>query len=143
MKVWITHKDAQRFETGSDLPVSVLMEPPDSSAPGPRGESPKHLFLQSVAACSGIDVVQILEKMRSPVPKGFRIEVEAPVTEEHPKVFTAFALTYLFEGEGDPAKLIRAIELSQEKYCGISAMFRRIAPLSWRALLNGVEIAKG
>ncbi len=143
MKVWITHKEGARFETGSDMPVRVLMDSPESPAPGPRGESPKHLFLQSVAGCTGMDVVAILEKMRVPVPKVFRIEVEAPLTEEHPKVFTAFAMTYLFEGETDPQKLIRAVELSQTKYCGISAMFRKMAPLSWRVVLNGVEIAKG
>ncbi len=143
MKVWITHKEGTRFETGSELPVRVLVEPPDSALPGPRGESPKHLFLQSVAGCTGIDVVAILEKMRVPIPQGFRIEVEAPLTEEHPKVFTAFAMTYIFEGETDPQKLIRAVELSQTKYCGISAMFRKIAPLSWRVILNGTEIAKG
>lgn len=144
MKVWITHKEAMRFETGSDLPVSILMESAEpAKAEGPRGETPKHLFLQSVAGCTGIDVVMVLDKMRAPVPRGFRVEVEAPLTEEHPKVFSSFSLTYLFEGEADPDKLVRAVKLSQEKYCGISAMFRRIAPLSWRAVLNGVEIARG
>lgn len=143
MRVWIAHKDGSCFETGSDLPVRVLMDSPESSLPGPRGESPKHLFLQSVAGCTGMDVVAILDKMRVPIPQVFRIEVEAPLTEEHPKVFTAFAMTYILEGETDPQKLIRAVELSQTKYCGISAMFRKIAPLSWRLILNGVEIAKG
>ena len=144
MKVWITHKGSTRFETGSDLPVSVLMESAEPAVPeGPRGETPKHLFLQSVAGCTGLDVILILEKMRAPLPRNFRIEVEAPLTEEHPKVFTSFELTYLVEGELDADKFIRAVTLSQEKYCGISAMFRKIAPLSWRVLLNGKEIAMG
>ncbi|HSA33015.1 MAG TPA: OsmC family protein [bacterium] len=144
MKVWITHKEAMRFETGSDMPVTVRMSDPAGLSAGEAcGETPKHLFLQSVAGCTGIDVVMVLDKMRVPVPQGFRIEVEAPLTEEHPKVFSSFSLTYLFEGEADPEKIVRAVKLSQEKYCGISAMFRRIAPLSWRVMLNGVEIARG
>ncbi len=144
MKVWLTHREGVSFETGSDLPVKVLVtDPAGLAANAACGETPKHLFLQSVAGCTGIDVIAILEKMRAPVPELFRIEVEAPLTDEHPKVFTAFEITYLFEGTGDPDKLVRAITLSQEKYCGISAMFRKIAPLSWRALLNGAEIARG
>jgi len=144
MLVWITHKEGMRFETGSDIAVSVPMASPEYRPNGaPVAETPKHLFLQSVAGCTGLDVVAILEKMRVAIPASFRIEVEAPLSEEHPKVFTAFVLTYLVDGDIESEKLIRAVTLSQEKYCGISAMFRKIAPLSWRVVLNGKEIAQG
>lgn len=144
MLVWITHKKDGLFETGSDIAVSVPMAGPEYQVDGrPVAETPKHLFLQSVAGCTGLDVVAIMNKMRVPLPESFRIEVEAPLSEEHPKVFTAFAITYLVDGGIEAEKLIRAVTLSQEKYCGISAMFRKIAPLSWRVMLNGQKIAQG
>ncbi len=144
MLVWITHKKGMLFETGSDIAVTVPLASPEYQVEGrPVAETPKHLLLQSVAGCTGLDVVAILEKMRVPLPANFRIEVEAPLSGEHPKVFTAFALTYLVDGDIEAEKLIRAVTLSQEKYCGISAMFRKIAPLSWRVVLNGKEIAQG
>jgi putative redox protein len=90
-----------------------------------EGFNPKAMLLSSLAGCSGIDVVDILKKMRVEL-LALEIEVEAEQTEEHPKVFKDIHIRYL--AKTDPSnrdKLVRAIELSLNKYCGVAAMLRK------------------
>jgi putative redox protein len=95
---------------------------------GPR---PKALLLSGLIGCTGMDVVSILGKMKV---EGFGLEIaaEADTTDDHPVVFSAIRLVYLFSGRDLPReKIARAVSLSQDKYCGVSAMLRRVAPLTW------------
>ena len=86
------------------------------------GFSPKALLLSGLAGCSGIDVVDILKKMKVHFTK-FDITAEADQTEEHPKVFTDIHITYQIDAAPDEeVKVKRAIDLSLEKYCGVAAM---------------------
>ena len=90
-----------------------------------EGPRPKELMLASLAGCTGMDVVSILKKMRVELEQ-FDIEVDAQLTEEHPKHYTAMHITYSFRGQDlDMEKLKKAIELSQERYCGVSAAYRK------------------
>lgn len=100
---------------------------------GPR---PKGLLLSALGGCTGMDVVSILAKMRVPL-EGFRVEVEAPLTDEHPRVYSAVHLRYVFRGRDLPMdKLERAVQLSQERYCGVSAMLAKAAPVTHEILLE-------
>ena len=101
-----------------------------------NGHGPKALLLSAVAACSGIDVVDILTKMRIEF-SDFTIEVEAEQTEEHPKVFKEIHIVYKLKT--DPAhedKIKKAIDLSLEKYCGVSAMLRKNSPIDYSIVIN-------
>lgn len=90
-----------------------------------EGARPKELMLASLAGCTGMDVVSILKKMRVE-PAYFNIRVEAEMTEEHPKHYTAMHIIYEFKGENlDIEKLQKAIDLSQERYCGVSFAYRK------------------
>ncbi len=96
-----------------------------------RGPRPKPLLLAALAGCTGMDVVSILEKMRVQTD-GFRLETEASLSDEHPKVYTDIKLVYIFKGKDLPMdKLQKAVELSQEKYCGVSAMLKQATRLSF------------
>lgn len=96
-----------------------------------RGPRPKPLLLAALAGCTGMDVVSILEKMRVQTD-GFRLETEASLSDEHPKVYTDIKLVYIFKGKDLPMdKLQKAVELSQEKYCGVSAMLKPVTRLSY------------
>lgn len=80
---------------------------------------PMGALLVAAAACSGADVVSILEKMRVTLRR-FQLRVEGTRQEEHPRRYTAISLTYALDGEDlDEAKARRAIELSQERYCSV------------------------
>lgn len=100
---------------------------------GPR---PKELLLSALAGCTGMDVVSILKKMKVE-PEYFNIRIEANLTEEHPKVYSKMHIIYEFKGEGlEKEKLQKAIKLSQENYCGVSAMFRKAMEISYEIMLN-------
>jgi len=86
--------------------------------------APMELLLISLGGCTGMDVLSILEKMRQPV-QDFRVELEAEHAPEHPKVYTRIRLLYVVKGDVEPRKLERAIELSQERYCPVTAMLRQ------------------
>ncbi len=95
------------------------------------GPSPKQLLLSSLAACTGMDVVALLEKMRVPFT-GLEIDIDADLTREHPKVYTEIRLKYLIFGENlNREKVEKAVRLSQEKYCGVSAMLRKNSPIDY------------
>ncbi len=101
---------------------------------GGTGPSPMETVLLALGGCTGMDVISILQKMRAPL-QGLEISITADRADEHPRVFTRIALDYVFVGAGlRPDQVGRAVELSQTRYCSVSAMLRRAAELtySWR-----------
>lgn len=114
----------------NEAPEAVaIMDAPEVVGGENRGFRPKELLLNGLAGCTGMDVLSILRKMRCE-PEAFRVEVSAQETEEHPKVFTAFHIRYIVSGDVPTDKLEKAISLSQERYCGVSTMYRRFADVS-------------
>lgn len=96
-----------------------------------KGARPKELMLAALAGCTGMDVVSILKKMRTELTY-FNVKVEADMTEEHPKHYTKMHLTYEFGGNNlNTDNLKKAIELSQEKYCGVSFMYRKSMDITY------------
>jgi len=97
-----------------------------------HGYSPKALLLAGLAGCSGIDVVDILKKMRMDFSH-FQIEVKAAQTEHNPKVYTDIYVTYSIKTDKkNEQKIRKAIDLSLEKYCGVSAMLRKTSPIHYQ-----------
>jgi putative redox protein len=89
------------------------------------GFGPKSLLLSGLAGCSGIDVVDILKKMRLKF-SDFSIEVKAAQTEENPKVYKDIYMTFKMKtAAANEERVKKAIELSLEKYCGVAAMLRK------------------
>ena len=96
-----------------------------------NGFGPKALLLSAVAGCSGIDVVDILQKMRVEFT-GLEIDVAAEQTQEHPKVYKDIYITYkLHTSPENEEKVRKAIDLSLEKYCGVSAMLKKNSPIHY------------
>ncbi len=101
-----------------------------------NGYGPKALLLAGLAGCSGVDVVDILEKMRVEF-SDFEIETEAVLTEDHPKVFKEISITYLLKTDAvNEDKVKKAIDLSLEKYCGVSAMLRKNSPIGYNLIIK-------
>ena len=95
------------------------------------GHGPKALLLSGLAGCSGIDVVDILEKMRVPFTD-FSMETEAAVADDHPKVFTSVIIRYRLRTDPvNEEKVKKAIDLSLEKYCGVAAMLKKNSPVTY------------
>jgi putative redox protein len=90
-----------------------------------EGFGSKALLLSAVAACSGIDIVEILQKMRIEF-SDFEIETHADQTDKHPRVFKEIFITYKMKTDKkNTEKVKKAVSLSLEKYCGVSAMLRK------------------
>lgn len=135
MEATVTWTSGMAFEAeqeGQRIPIDV--PGPDGTS---RGVRPKGLLLAGLGGCTSMDVVSILEKMRVPF-EGLAVEVSADQSEDHPKVFTAIRVTYRFKGRDLPMdKLERAVQLSQEKYCGVSAMLGKTAAITTEIVVEG------
>lgn len=130
MKTVTTWKVKHEFESRHDQNIIQL----DGSKE--NGFSPKALLLSGLAGCSGIDVVDILEKMRVEF-SAFTIDTEAEQTEEHPKVFKEILITYrLKTASKNEDKVRKAIELSLERYCGVSAMLKKNSPVNYKLVIE-------
>ena len=98
------------------------------------GTRPKVLMLTSLAGCTGLDVVNILNKMRVNF-SFFSINVEGHLTETEPKIYDDVVVNYTIKVEKeDEEKVLKAVTLSQEKYCGVSKMFQAFAKLSYKII---------
>jgi putative redox protein len=101
------------------------------------GASPKRLMLASLAGCTGMDIVSILNKMKVTF-SDFSIDIEAALTEEHPKIYNRVKITYKIKiATVDQSKMEKAVSLSQDKYCGVSAMFKAFAELETEIIYLG------
>jgi putative redox protein len=101
-----------------------------------RGPRPKGLLLVALAGCTGMDVVSLLNKMRV-AWQDFRLEVSGDLSDQHPKVYDAIRLDYIFSGDAlDREKIEKAVALSQEKYCGVYTMLSKAAVIHTQILLN-------
>jgi putative redox protein len=130
MKVVSYWKKEEEFESRQDNNTIQL----DGNRQ--NGFSPKALLLAGLAACSGIDVVSILEKMRVGF-SNLEIETTTEQTTEHPKVFKEILITYRIKTDtGNEDKVRKAIELSLDKYCGVSAMLRKNSDIKYELIIN-------
>ncbi len=92
---------------------------------------PKALMLVALAGCTAMDVVALFRKMKVDF-SGLKINVEAELSEEHPKIYTKVRMIYFVKSnEVHRQSIEKAINLSQEKYCGVGAMFKKFAELTY------------
>lgn len=125
-KITTNWKGNMLFDSDNPSGHHVLMDT-DVEGKAREGLSPKALMLSSLAGCSGLDVVSILDKMKID-NYDLKMEVEGLLTDEHPKYYHTVILDYHFTGTDlNQEKINRAVQLSIEKYCGVMEMFRRFA----------------
>jgi putative redox protein len=117
------------FETEMNGHKLILDASPENGGED-KGPRPKALMLLALAGCTGMDVVSILKKMRVEV-EGFWVSVEGNLTEEHPKYYDQIHVIYHFKGKDLPMdKLEKAVKLSEDKYCGVSALYKKVIPVT-------------
>lgn len=112
----------------------VLIDVNEEAGGQGKGLRPKAMMLSSLAGCSGMDIASLLKKMRAEVAD-FKIEVEANLTEEHPKYYDKVHVTYTFFGSDfKKEKIEKAVNLSVDRYCGVMEMFRQFAEVTTEIL---------
>ena len=123
-KVTISWLENMAFEAEVNR-HKIMLDAADAVGGENRGPRPKPLMMVALAGCTGMDVVSILKKMRVEV-EAFNVVVEGDLTEEHPKQFSQMRVVYEFKGKNLPMdKLEKAVNLSEERYCGVSAMLKK------------------
>src|SRR4030042_841459 len=101
-----------------------------------RGPKPKPLMLVALAGCTGMDVVSLLKKMRVEYKK-LDIIVEGNTADEHPKKFLEVKVIYELTGTNiDRDKVEKAVGLSQEKYCGVTASLNESIELTYEIIIR-------
>ena len=109
-----------RFEGEGAFGHTIVTDGATRSGGEEAGFKPTELLLFGIASCTGVDVVRILEKQRQKLTS-LEIEVKAHQNDNYPKPFHTFEVKYIARGENlDEKKLVKAIELSEGKYCVVS-----------------------
>ena len=124
------HSGGMAFETqiGNH---KVIVDADPQFGGNEKGPKPKPLVLNALTGCTGMDVVSLLNKMRVKFAD-FEIKIAAEMTEEHPKYYNKIHLTYTIKAEeADRAKVEKAVNYSQERYCGVSLMLSKAAELTY------------
>ena len=102
-----------------------------------RGPRPKPLMLAALGGCTSMDVISILKKMRIEL-RSLNVIVEGELSEEYPKRFQKMHVIYEVEGDNLPLdKIEKAVSLSEEKYCGVSAVYREVLEITSEIRIKG------
>lgn len=128
MDTKITWKENLAFECVADSGKAIVTD--SSSDPAKRlGPGPMEMISMSLGSCSAMDVISILQKKQQDVT-AFEVKVHAERSGDYPKVFTRAALEYQVIGHAvDETAVLRAIQLSVEKYCPVHAMLSQAFPI--------------
>ena len=119
-----------KFESTNPSGLNLFIDAGPENDGNGEGYRPKALMLSALAGCSGLDVASLIKKMKLDVAD-FKIDIEANLTEEHPKYYDKVAMHFHFYGDNlNENKLQKAVDLSIEKYCGVMEMFRQFATLT-------------
>lgn len=128
--VVVEWQEGQRFSGGGPTGAPIVLD--GGRAAGP---SPVDALLVAVASCAGIDVLEILAKRRTPVG-AMKVTAEFSRAAAPPRRLTQVALHFEVEVDSEAQHVERAIELSIEKYCSVSATFAPDTELTWTARIR-------
>lgn len=118
---WLGNRAFEGIVTGHKVIVDIKPEKGGDDL----GPSPKQLMLLALAGCTGTDVAAIVSKMKLDM-HSLNVTVEGDLTDEHPRYYKTMHVVYEFTGRDLPLeKLQRAVDLSEEKYCGVRAVYVR------------------
>jgi len=117
---------------------TIIMDAPEKVGGEDNGPIPKPFVLTALSGCTGMDIVAILRKAQKEV-QDLSIKVTGELSKQQPIQYVAMHVNYDFKG--DPSfkdAALEAVNLSQEKYCGVSQMLKKALPVTWEVNYNGV-----
>ena len=124
----LTWTEGLQFVGRTDGGPAVVMDNPESGS----GASPMELLLMGTAGCTAMDVISILKKKRMPVT-GFKVNISGKRADDHPRRYTEVDIEYVIYGTDIKVEAVqRAIDLSENKYCGAMASLNARITHSYR-----------
>ena len=119
---------------------TIVMDAPERVGGEDNGPIPKPFVLTALSGCTGMDVVAILRKSEQKIDD-FDMKVIGEISKLPPIEYIAIHLVYNFKGpENSKQAALQAVNDSQEKYCGVSSMLKKVLPVSWEVNYNGNQI---
>ena len=119
---------------------TVVMDAPEKSGGEDAGPIPKPFVLAALSGCTGMDIVALLRKSDTPV-EDLSMVVTGELSKQSPIQYVSIHIVYNFKGiETVREAALKAVQDSQEKYCGVSSMLKKAIPVSWEVNYNGKEI---
>jgi putative redox protein len=119
---------------------TIIMDAPEKVGGEDNGPIPKPFVLTALSGCTGMDIVAILRKAQKEV-QDLTIKVTGELSKQQPIQYVSMHVNYDFKG--DPSckdAALDAVNLSQEKYCGVSQMLKKALPVTWEVNYNGVQL---
>ncbi|ATL48425.1 osmotically inducible protein OsmC [Chitinophaga caeni] len=129
--------DSFNMEAVDELGHSVLMDSSVENGGKNNGIRPMQMLIMGLGGCSAIDVVMILKKQRQHIT-GFEISIDAEREKgKEPSLWESAHLVFRIDGDVDPDKARRAVELSMDKYCSVAETLRQgNTNLTWEVKVN-------
>ena len=119
---------------------TIIMDAPERVGGEDNGSIPKPFVLTALSGCTGMDIVSILRKSNKEVTD-FSIKVTGELSKQVPIEYVSMHVLYEFQGEASRRDdALEAVNLSQEKYCGVSHMLKKALPITWEVNYNGETI---
>jgi putative redox protein len=129
MTVHATLETGMRFDVETGSGHHVVLDTDEHNGGQESGPRPMEMLLVALASCAGMDIISILRKKRQEVT-GYELRVHGMRAEKHPKVFVDLTVEHIFTGHNiRPEAVQRAIELTEKRYCGASAMLEKTATI--------------
>src|SRR6516162_2248586 len=130
MTAFVKLETGMQFDAESGSGHHITLDAAEHGGGHNAGARPMELLLMGLGGCTGMDVISILRKKREPVT-GYEVHVSGIRAEEHPMVFVEITVEHVVTGHHiQPEAVARAIQLSEERYCGAGAMLGKVAHLT-------------
>ena len=127
MSVHATLETGMRFDVETGSGHHVILDAAEHNGGQDTGSRPMEMLLVALASCAGMDIISILRKKRQEIT-AYELRVHGMRAEDHPKVFVDITMEHIFTGHNiRPEAVQRAIELTEDRYCGASAMLGKTA----------------
>ncbi len=104
--------------------------------------TPKELVMNAMMGCTAVDVVSTLQKMRQNIDR-YSMSIEVEKNQDYPIYFTRANLVFNLYGEIEAEKLIKAVDASLTKYCGVNYMISKVCDITYDLFLNDTKIKTG
>lgn len=119
---------------------TIVMDAPERVGGEDLGPIPKPFILTALSGCTAMDVVALLRKQAIYL-QDFSLTVHGEISKKAPIVYTEIHVIYEMKGsDKDMDVSLQAVQDSQEKYCGVSAMLKQIMPVTWEVIYNGRQV---
>jgi putative redox protein len=134
-QISVVWKGNMAFEARIDE-YKVMMDAGPVSGGQHQGPTPKPFLMASLGGCTGMDVISLARKMRQEV-ESLEIIITGSIADEHPMKYNAIHMIFQFTGKDlDAEKLQKAVDMSQDKYCGVAATLKDSVKLTYEIVIT-------